>query len=65
MPDWTALVRSRLAGLVLEPKERSEVIEELAAHLEDACAEIVRAGHKRRGLCPARSIPSDRLARSE
>jgi hypothetical protein len=44
MPDWTALVRSHLAGLVLEPKERSEVIEELAAHLEDACAELCEQG---------------------
>src|SRR5437879_1564248 len=35
MPDWLALVRSQLDGLALEPHERAEVIEELAAHLDE------------------------------
>src|SRR5215471_6952960 len=35
MPDWHELVRQRLARMTLEPGERSEVIEELTAHLEE------------------------------
>jgi hypothetical protein len=44
MPDWEAIVRRHLAGLVLAPEERSEVIEELAAHLEETCAEFCEQG---------------------
>src|SRR5579859_4097151 len=44
MRDWGALVEQRLAGLVLEPGERAEVISEVAAHLEDLCEEMLRQG---------------------
>ncbi len=44
MRDWQALVEQRLAGLALEPKERAEVIAEVAAHLEDLCEELLRQG---------------------
>jgi hypothetical protein len=44
MRDWGTLVEQRLAGLVLEPEERTEVIAELAAHLEDICEEMLRQG---------------------
>lgn len=44
MRDWKALVEERLAGLGLEPDETSEVIAEIAAHLEDTCEEMRRAG---------------------
>jgi len=40
MPDWQELVRRQLAGLALEPRERNEVIEELAAHLDDAFEDL-------------------------
>jgi hypothetical protein len=40
MRDWNALVEQHLAGLALEPKEKAEVITELAAHLEDLCEEM-------------------------
>ena len=36
MPDWQELVEGQLAGLVLGPAERAEVIAELAAHLEES-----------------------------
>lgn len=39
MPDWSELVRQRLAGLELDAAERGEVHAELAAHLEE-CYEI-------------------------
>jgi hypothetical protein len=39
MRDWATLVEGHLAGLVLEPAERAEVITELAAHLEEVCEE--------------------------
>ena len=35
MRDWQTLVRSQLDGLALEPHERAEVVEELAAHLDE------------------------------
>src|SRR5208282_1460577 len=44
MRDWKALVKQRLAGLGLEPEETAEVIAEVAAHLEDACEEMLRQG---------------------
>jgi hypothetical protein len=44
MRDWKALVEQRLAGLALEPEERTEVIAEVAAHLEDTCEEMLRQG---------------------
>ncbi len=44
MPDWNALVREHLDGLSLEAEERSEVIAELAAHLEESFEELRRQG---------------------
>jgi len=34
--DWEELVRAKLAGLSIEPREKREVIEELAGHLEES-----------------------------
>src|SRR6267378_7091276 len=44
MRDWETLVEGHLAGLVLEPAERAEVITELAAHLEEVCEELHSRG---------------------
>jgi hypothetical protein len=44
MRDWKALVERRLEGLGLEPEETTEVIAEVAAHLEDTCEEMFRQG---------------------
>jgi hypothetical protein len=44
MRDWETVVRSKLAEIDLAPDERGEVIEELAAHLEETCAELRRQG---------------------
>jgi len=44
MRNWQTLVEERLAGLALEPEERTEVIAEVAAHLEDVCEEMLRQG---------------------
>jgi len=44
MPDWQALVRSQLDGLALKPHERAEVIEELAAHLDETFEGARRQG---------------------
>src|SRR5437868_12907781 len=35
MPDWTAEVKARLAGLSLSPARELEIIEELSQHLQD------------------------------
>jgi hypothetical protein len=44
MPDWEAFVRERLSGIALEPEERSEVIAELAGHLEESFEQLRRQG---------------------
>jgi len=44
MRDWKAIVEERLAGLGLEPKERAEVIAEVAAYLEDICEGMLKQG---------------------
>jgi hypothetical protein len=44
MRNWEALVEHHLAGLALEPSEKTEVIAELAAHLEETCEELRRQG---------------------
>jgi len=38
--DWDELVRAKLAGLAIEPREKREVIEELAAHLDETYEEL-------------------------
>lgn len=42
--DWEELVRAKLAGLAIEPGEKREVIEELAAHLEETWQELRKQG---------------------
>jgi hypothetical protein len=44
MRDWQALVEQRLGSLTLEPEDKTEVIAEVAAHLEDICEEMLRQG---------------------
>src|SRR5689334_5890387 len=44
MPDWEDLIRRELAGLVLRPDERREVVAELAEHLEETCQAMLRLG---------------------
>ena len=44
MPDWKKKIRSRLAGLAIEPARESEIIDELAQHLEDRYAEYLADG---------------------
>jgi hypothetical protein len=44
MPDWEALVRERLSGIALESEQRSEVIAELAGHLEESFEQLRRQG---------------------
>lgn len=44
MPDWEALLREQLGGLSVEPDECREVIEELAAHLEEVFDGLLRQG---------------------
>src|SRR5262245_9737284 len=44
MPDWTKEISRRMAGLKLAPVRESEIIEELAQHLEDRYQELLRGG---------------------
>ena len=44
MPDWREEVRKRLSRLRLEPAHESEVVEELAQHLEDVYGRSLKTG---------------------
>ncbi|HEY7112594.1 MAG TPA: ABC transporter permease [Thermoanaerobaculia bacterium] len=44
MPDWSAAVRERLAGLRLDPARESALVEELAQHASDRYEELVTNG---------------------
>jgi putative ABC transport system permease protein len=42
--DWKHEIRGRLAELNLEPTRESEIVEELAQHLDDRCKELLAGG---------------------
>ena len=44
MPEWMSEIRTRLSGLQLAPEREAEIVEELAAHLDDRYAELRAAG---------------------
>ena len=44
MPEWEGEIRARLAGLELRPERELELVEELAAHLDDLYQESVESG---------------------
>src|SRR5262245_40559005 len=44
MPDWEPHIRSRLASLRLSAVRESEIVEELAQHLDDRWQELVSGG---------------------
>jgi predicted permease len=44
MPDWKKLVRKRLQPLNLAPEAESDLVDELALHLEDQYRELVSGG---------------------
>jgi putative ABC transport system permease protein len=44
MPDWKSHIRSRLVSLRLSPARESEIVEELAQHLEDRWQELMATG---------------------
>jgi len=44
LPDWKQIVRGRLAGLKLDGARESEIVDELAQHLEDRCQALRSSG---------------------
>lgn len=44
MPDWQKAVREKLAAVTLSPRQRANLIAELANHLEDLHAELLASG---------------------
>src|SRR5215212_2182367 len=44
MPDWKKEIRQQLAGLKLAPARESEIVEELAQHLDDRYQELLADG---------------------
>ncbi len=44
MPDWRSDIRARLASLNLPPERETEIVEEVAQHLEDRFREFLSAG---------------------
>jgi predicted permease len=44
MPEWESEIRARLAGLRLSPERELELVEELAAHMDDLYRESLGSG---------------------
>ncbi|MCI0390924.1 MAG: ABC transporter permease [Acidobacteria bacterium] len=44
MHEWKQEIRERLTGLKLEPERETEIVEELAQHLEECYAELLSGG---------------------
>lgn len=44
MPDWTSHIRPHLAALRLSPTRESEIVDELAQHLDDRWRELMALG---------------------
>jgi hypothetical protein len=44
MPDWHNFVSEQLATLAIDPEERAEIVEELAAHLDESFADWRQRG---------------------
>ncbi|HKS42451.1 MAG TPA: ABC transporter permease [Blastocatellia bacterium] len=44
MPEWKLEIRKRLASLKLAPARETEIVEELAGHLEDRYTELIAGG---------------------
>jgi hypothetical protein len=66
MPDWKPHIRSRLASLRLSGARESEIVEELAQHLDDRWRELVSDGvseHEATKLALAGFREGDLLAR--
>lgn len=57
MPDWTNEIRQRLARLKLAPMRESEIVEELAQHLNDRYQDLLAQG--------ASDVDAERLALAE
>ena len=48
MPDWKALAARRLAPLGLDPRQQTEIADEIAADLDDRYRDLVARGHSAR-----------------
>ena len=44
MPDWKKEIQRRLSSLNLEPTRESEIVEELAQHLDDRYERLLQGG---------------------
>lgn len=44
MPDWRALVRTRLAGAGISPTTEMDLVDELSQHLEDRYRQLCAEG---------------------
>ena len=56
MPDWKQVVQKRIAPLRLEPTAESDLVEELAQHLDDSLPRITKRRRKRRRSVPERAL---------
>ena len=51
--NWKQEIRRRIAGVKLEPTREAEIVDELAQHLDDRCAELRSAGATEEEACRA------------
>jgi hypothetical protein len=64
MPDWKKEIRERLAGLRLAPARETEIVEELAQHLDECYQELLAEGASKedaRGMALEELYESDLL----
>lgn len=63
MPEWKSDIRKRLASLRLDPPRETEIVEELAAHLEDRYREMLGRGatHDEADLAARAELSSGQL----
>src|SRR5262245_49349601 len=59
MPDFHALVRARLGPLDVDPARAADLVDELAQHAAQHCAELVAGGLPEREAIAAALAPLD------
>src|SRR5256885_6462169 len=59
MPDWKAAVRARVGALPVDPAREADIIDELAQHLAEHCADLIASGVAERDAIAQALAPLD------
>src|SRR4051794_17837758 len=63
MPDWKALVRARVGRLPLDGARAADIVDELAQHVAQHCADLIASGIEERDAMSRALAPLDDPAR--